>query len=195
MAEAGGRHQLARWISIACHPVPLMAIAAFVATGSGAPPAVRRQVLAGVAVAAAVLMLYSAAKARSGRWTHIDASQGHERAELNRFGSWLFLGLAAVLAVAGAHRDVVVAVALPGAIVLAGHLLGRWLKSSLHVAFAAFAAGIAWPHALASGLLLVAMLAVAWSRRVLGRHVLAELLSGAVLGLAAGVAFHVLARG
>ncbi|MBJ6979362.1 MULTISPECIES: hypothetical protein [unclassified Luteimonas] len=194
MAESVHRQRLARGISILCHPVPLMAVASAVATGAGAPSGLQRQVLASVALAAGAVMLYSVAKARSGRWAHIDASQRHERAEFNRFASWLFFGLALALAAAGAHRDVVVAVALPGAIVLGGRLLHGRLKSSLHVAFAAFAAGIAWPHALASGLLLAAMLAVAWSRWVLGRHVAAELLSGAGLGLAAGVAFQVTTR-
>lgn len=186
MAESSRGLTMPRWISILFHPVPVMVAASLAATDS-APAALKWQVLVVVAAAAAVLMAYSAARARSGRWRHVDASERHERAELNRFASWLFFGLAAALAVAGAHRDAVAAVALAGVIVLASHLLGAWLKSSLHVAFVAYAACIAWPHALA-WVLVAALPAVAWSRHWLGRHVGAELLSGALLGFSAGAA-------
>lgn len=182
-----------RWISILFHPVPVMVAASLAATRS-APAALKWQALVGVTAAAAVLMAYSAAQARSGRWRHVDASERHERAELNHFASWLFFGLAAALAMGGVHRDAVVAVALAGGIVLASRLLGARLKSSLHVAFAAYAACIAWPHALA-WVLMAALPAVAWSRYKLGRHVIAELLSGALLGSSAGAVVLALKAG
>ena len=186
----------ARLVSTLFHPALMMVAAtAAAATGAGASPMLLWQALATVAVAAAAVLLYSAWRTRSGSWSHIDASQTHERAQLNRFAAWLLCGLAAVLAVAGAHPGLVAGIALSGAIVLAGHLLRRWLKSSLHVAFAAFAACIAWPHAAVCSVLAVATLAVAWSRLVLGRHAAGEVVSGAVLGLVAGAALQVIARG
>src|SRR5690606_3424201 len=131
--------RLARGASVLFHPVPVMGLAAFVATrdgerGGAAPwPAVAITLLAAVAVLAC-----SALQVRVGRWSHIDASLPHERAQLNRFASWLLLILAAVLAIAGAAPAVVAALGLSGLIVLSGHLLRGRLKSSLHVAFSIF---------------------------------------------------------
>ena len=135
-------------------------------------------------------MLYSAWKARTGHWAHIDASNRHERSQLNRFASWVLLAMAAVLALVGTHRGVVTAIALSGLIVFAAQLLRGRLKSSLHVAFAAFATCIVWPHPVAFGGLLLATLVVAWSRGVLLRHQPLELVAGAAIGLVCGVAFQ-----
>src|SRR5690606_32754183 len=120
----------------------------------------------------------------------IDASERHERAQLNRFASWLLLGIAAILAVLGSHRGIVAAIGLSGLIVLAGHLLRGWLRASLHVAFAMFAACIAWPHAAAFATLVVATGVVAWSRLVLRRHALGEVGAGAGWGAVCGRAFR-----
>ncbi len=153
------------------------------------------QALGATVAAAAVVMLYSALQARSGRWSHIDASQRHERSQLNRFASWVLLALAAGLAAIGTDRGIVVAIGLSGLIVLAGHLLRGRLKSSLHVAFAAFAACIVWPHPAAFTALLLATLVVAWSRLALRRHDVSELIVGAVIGLACGVMFQLAVNG
>lgn len=167
-----------------------MAAAAAVAAGEGASPRLRAQALAAVVLLAAIVMGYSVLKARSGAWGHIDASHVQERAQFNRFAAWLLAGASAALALAGVHAAIVATVALSGAIVLAGHLMRRWNKASLHVAFVAFAALIVWPQALATGIGLAATAAVAWSRLALSRHVVADIVAGAVLGLAAGIALH-----
>lgn len=185
------KERAARLASILIHPAVVMVIAAAIAAGAtdrgagGVWPAL------GVTVAAvAVVMLYSVLQARSGRWAHIDASQQHERSQLNRFASWVLLALAAGLAAIGTDRGIVVAIGLSGVIVLAGHLLRGRLKSSLHVAFAAFAACIVWPHPVAFVALLLATLVVGWSRLALRRHDVSELIVGAAIGLVCGVVFQ-----
>jgi membrane-associated phospholipid phosphatase len=63
----------------------------------------------------------------------------------------------------------------------------RFVKSSLHVAFAAFcASSLALPAAatIACGL---AVIAIGWSRLVLKRHTPIEVGLGAIIGTAAGV--------
>ena len=186
------KERAARFVSTALHPVVVMAIAAVVAAGATDRAAgVLWQALGFTVVAAVAVMVYSALQTRSGRWSHIDASQPHERSQLNRFASWLLLGLAAVLAFAGVHRGVVVAIGLSGLIVLAGHLLRGRLKSSLHVAFAAFATCMVWPDPVACAGLLLATLLVAWSRLALRRHGVSEVVVGGAIGLAGGVVFQV----
>lgn len=187
----GLKDRAARLASILIHPVVVMAVAAAVAGGAtGQGSGVLWQALGFTVVAAVLVMLYSAWQTRSGRWSHIDASRPHERSQLNRFASWVLLALAAMLALTGTHPGVVIAIGLSGLIVLAGHLFRGRLKSSLHVAFAAFAACIVWPHPLAFAALLLATLAVAWSRLALRRHDLSELIAGAIIGLAAGAGFQ-----
>ncbi|MGY0556444.1 MULTISPECIES: hypothetical protein [unclassified Lysobacter] len=182
---------VARLVSILIHPVVVMMVAAAVATNAGGPaPGRVWQALGLTLAAAAVVMIYSVLQTRSGRWSHIDASQPHERSQLNRFAAWVLLGLAAILAAAGSDRGVVAAIGLSGVIVLAGHVLRGRLKISLHVGFAMFAACIVWPQAVAFAGLLAAAVVVAWSRLVLRRHRISEVLVGAVTGLACGVAFQ-----
>jgi membrane-associated phospholipid phosphatase len=194
-SPAATRQRLARLVSIVAHPAVVMAIAAAVAGGAGDDASgLRWQSLGFTLAAVAAVMLYSVWQARSGRWAHIDASQRHERSQLNRFASWLLLGLAALLALAGTQPGIVAAIGLAGLVILAGHLLRGRLKSSLHVAFAVFAAGLVWPHPLACAGLLLAAAVVGWSRVALGRHALSEVLVGAVLGALAGAAFQLLAH-
>ena len=190
------KQRAARLTSILLHPAVVMMVAATIAAGGvdhdGAP---KWQALGIAVVAAVVVMLYSALQARSGRWAHIDASQQHERSQLNRFASWVLLGLAALLAAIGTHRGIVIAVGLSGLIILIGHMLSGRLKSSLHVAFAAFAACMVWPRPWAFVALLLATGLVAWSRLALRRHEVSELIVGATTGMACGVAFQLAVSG
>jgi membrane-associated phospholipid phosphatase len=75
-------------------------------------------------------------------------------------------------------------------LILASMLANRFVKSSLHVAFAAFCAtSVALPAAgaVAAG---IAVIAIAWSRLVLKRHTLVEVALGAIIGAAAGLSLR-----
>ena len=68
-------------------------------------------------------------------------------------------------------------------LLVAAAFCNRWLKVSLHAAFAAFTVVSLWNVSLwAAGLVLVLAVAIGWSRVVLGRHSLPEVLAGAGLG-------------
>jgi len=183
------KERAARLASILIHPAVVMVVAAAIAAGASGSDGVWSALGAALA-AAVVVMLYSGLQARSGRWAHIDASQPHERSQLNRFASWALLGLAAGLAVMGTDRGIVVVIGLSGVIVLVGHLWRGRLKSSLHVAFAMFATCIVWPHPVAVIALLLASAVVGWSRLALRRHDVSELVVGAATGLVCGVVFQ-----
>lgn len=176
----------ARLVSIAGHPAVLMTLAALVASpGANVLPIVVATVACGLGV-----LGYSYYKAQRGDWGHIDASSIGERTQLNFHVGLGLLGAAGVLALTSLHVGVSIAVALAALIVLAGHLLRSLAKISLHVAFAVFAAFIAWPNNLAAAALLVAALAVGWSRLVLRRHVGRDLFWGAAVGTVAGCIFQ-----
>ena len=71
-------------------------------------------------------------------------------------------------------------------------LTGSWIKLSLHVGFACFATAMLWPHPRALAAAAAMAIAVAWSRLLLARHSLAEVLAGGGLGLLMGVVYQLL---
>jgi membrane-associated phospholipid phosphatase len=78
-----------------------------------------------------------------------------------------------------------------GAMVAVSAVITRWVKVSLHMAFAAMAATVLTVARSPVGYVLLAVVPVlGWSRVALGRHRWSEVLLGAALGaLAAGVLF------
>lgn len=176
----------ARLLSIAGHPAVLMPAAALIA----APPRIGvAAVTAAVACVVAVLG-YSFYKARRGDWLHIDASVPAERMQFNsRVGIGL-LAAAGALWLMGLHVGLPLVIGLAGLIVLTGQLFRGVAKLSLHVAFAVFAAFLVWPNQIAAVVLAAIAIGVAWSRLALRRHVAADVVLGALAGIAAGLAFY-----
>lgn len=126
--------------------------------------------------------------ARSGRWATVDASAKEDRPLLYRV-TFLLLGLlAAWLAFSGRNGVLLHGILEVFALLLLGVALSPFLKTSLHLAFATYAAVTlvsVWP--LAGYALLSLTPVLAWSRLALTRHTRAEVLVGALLG--AAVAF------
>ena len=181
----------ARALSIVGHPAVLMPVAvSAAASGPGAPPQLLRVAL-GTAVAVAVIVgLYSLWQVHRGRWAHVDASHPAERNQLNLVLAGLLCAAAGLLWALGQPPAVAAGPLLAALLVLLTHALRRWLKVSLHAAFALFAAALVWPYL--PGTLAIGALAlgVAWSRLVLRRHTLAEVLTGLLFGAAFGAALR-----
>lgn len=179
---------LARCISILAHPVATLALGLVaVAAGRGVDAQGLRQVAFGCVMVAGVVMAYSAWRVRRGDWHHVDASARGERRHLNGFLLPVLLG-AALLSWAADDATLGLQLAAAAVPVAAGLATARWCHLSLHVAFAVFAAvllAVAWPGA-GIAMLAVAGL-VAWSRRVLGRHAMRDLVAGAASGVVAGL--------
>jgi membrane-associated phospholipid phosphatase len=175
---------VARALSVAGHPFATMAAFAL-AAGSRAGVA-RTAVLAAAAIVVPIAVLV-AVQRRSGAWETVDASRPRERPVLYAVAG---SAAAAVLAALVLRRDAGVAREIGGALVLVAgaFAVSRWVKASLHVAFAAFAAAAsfrlgapaAWGFATAAP-------AIAWSRLRLGRHAPVEIAAGAALGVVAGL--------
>jgi hypothetical protein len=176
---------LARALSIVLHPFATMLAFALLAGGAGGDRT------AAVLAAAAVIVPVAALMARrraAGRWRTVDASEPSERPAL--------LAVAAAAAAAA-----LVAVLLRGhgsgfgrpmlAVLLVFALaaaLGRWMKASLHVAFAAFAAAGLLALGAGTGWAFAALVPpLAWSRLHLRRHTARDVAAGAAVGLAAAL--------
>lgn len=176
------------------HPALLMPAA--VAGGAWLHQAPVRALAVGAAATLAVsacVMGFSAWRVRAGRWQHPDASVPVERHELNRFLMLLLLGGALALVAAGEDGVMAAGLGLSGAIVAFAQWLRRWMKVSLHAAFAVFSAALLWPGPPVFMLVLWLALAVGWSRWWLRRHRAVEVLTGWAVGAAAGVAVNLLA--
>lgn len=187
------RTRAARTLSVIGHPALLMpAAVAAGASGAGVPPHWLRAALATALLVTVIVGLYSLWQVRTGRWVHVDASQPHERSQLNLFLVLLLCGAAALLWALGQPRVVASGPVVIALVVLVAHLLRRWLKVSLHAAFALCAAALVWPDAALTLAIVALAIGVAWSRLVLGRHTLPEVLLGLLLGATFGVGLRLL---
>lgn len=180
--------RLAWWVSLLAHPFVMVALlVAVAATEQSSAGAVRSVllVLLAVIVPVAVLMVR---QVRRGRWSNADASNASERGVLfivSVAGLALALGW---LLLNDPRSFLVRGLLVVAGFLLVAALLTRWVKLSLHVAFAALAATGLSLIGSPVGYALVAVIPVlAWSRLVLARHSASEVLLGLVLGVLTGV--------
>lgn len=179
--------QVARWVSLLGHPFLLTPATAFAVAFRRGDPG--RAGLTAAAVAAFLIVPVLgliAMRVRSGAWSDFDVSAHAERRRLYR-------QLAVVLPVGMALAWLLRPELRPGivagcALLIASAAANRFLKSSLHVAFAAFCAVLLAAGLVSAVLALAGVALVAWSRMSLGRHTAAEVVSGALLGATAGLA-------
>jgi hypothetical protein len=182
-------NQLARWISIAAHPFVMVALLVAVpAMRQSSGSAVRSVLIVVIAIVIPIAVLM-VRQVRRGRWSNVDASKPSERPVL------FMVALAGLVAALGwlllndPHSFLVRGMIVAAAFLLVAALLTRWVKLSLHVAFAALAATALSMLGSVIGYALIALVpAVFWSRIVLARHHVHELLVGLALGVLTGVA-------
>lgn len=187
------RIAVARAVSIAGHPVVFLVVAALVAASTRGASFRQLWFIGGALVTLGLVVLgFSWLQVRAGRWSHVDASVRNERNSLNVFLGGLCLLSSVLLWFVTRRLYMSLGLALSGALIVIALLIARWVKVSLHAAFAAFATALLWPIKLAvvAGVLLT--VAVVWSRLVLGRHVAADVAAGLVLSAVVGGMYHVL---
>lgn len=183
--ELSIQERFARWVSVVGHPFILMPILTGVIAFNVLP---LRQALIAELVALGVVIipagLMTLYKVRRGTWTDLDVSQQHQRKQFYA----ILLPLLGLIAMIALIADVPVSIPLGAtAIVLLvaiAYLLNPRIKVSLHTGFGMFVALTlflinTW---LGIGAMALATL-VAWSRIVLRRHTVAEVLVGGILGI------------
>jgi hypothetical protein len=142
-------------------------------------------VVIAVVVPIAVLMFR---QVRRGRWSNVDASKPTERPVLFMVA---LAGLAAALGwllLNDPQSYLVRGMLVAAGFLLLAALLTRWVRLSLHVAFAALTTTTLCLLGSAVGYALIAVVPlVFWSRVVLARHRVDELLVGLALGVLTGI--------
>jgi len=179
--------QLARWISIIAHPFTMITLlVAVTAMRQSSGHAIHSVLLVFfvVIVPISVLMFWQVYR---GRWSNADASNPSER-------PILFLSaIAGLLAALGwlhlhnPHSFLIQGLLVTAGFFLLAAILNRWIKLSLHVAFAAFTATTLSLMSSWVGYVLFALIPLLfWSRLALARHRIHELAIGLVLGALTG---------
>jgi hypothetical protein len=186
--------KLARWVSIIFHPFVMVGV---LVGAAAAMRQTRAEALRTVTAVALLTILPVAVlmwrQVRRGRWQNTDASNRAERPVLYLVGA---IGLVALLTYvlfsrqsASMARGVL---ATLGMLTVCG-VTTRWIKVSLHMAFASLAAtGLALMRSPVGYALLIALPALVWSRLTLHRHTRGEVALGTMIGAAAGLALHYL---
>lgn len=157
------------------------------------PSATASRALIIVAVVAAIpITFFMVWQARTGRWENVDASRPQERPRLFVVGLCVIAVMAAIVFRSPSIGFLSRGLYGAGALFLIAWALLRWVKISLHMAFAAMAAIYLLRSAPAWGIALcLALPLLAWSRITLKRHTPLEIVLGTLLG--AGAAWAMIA--
>lgn len=181
---------IAELISTVAHPLVLLAVlfgtAAAMRFSSRGAAAI---IVAFAAIALLPAVLFLRGRVRSGHWKDTDASRPTERKELLR-ASLLIAGATGLLLLATPRLRTLAYGAVASMIIFAlAAFANRWLRVSLHMAFATFVAiGLsAFVRPEAAVALVLLPLVVAWARLKLRRHTVTEIVLGAILGGLAGL--------
>ena len=185
---------IARWVSIIFHPFVMVGV--MVGTAAAARQT-RGEALRSIAtvflftiVPLAVLMWR---QVRRGRWENADASNRAERPILYVVTAIGVAVLLVYLLLVRSQSFMVRGVVATLVMLAVCAIATRWIKVSLHMAMATLAAtGLVLMRSPVGYALLVALPAVMWSRVTLGRHTLAEVALGTLIGGGAGLAIHYL---
>jgi len=190
-AAAAPTHAIARAASIVGHPMALLPAAIALAMRGRVPLSQAAVILAVVFAVIVIVGVYLVHGVRSGRLSHVDVSKREERGTFYGVSMLATFAAAIALWLGGAPRAAAGGAACAFALLVVSSVVNRWIKTSLHTAFAVVAAGIVGPGVplLFAGFLVVAAI-VAWSRVALGRHSLGEVGIGAVLGTVTSVALQ-----
>ena len=183
---------IARWVSIIAHPFIMVGILVTVAALRYGPPADATRILLWTILFTVLpLTVLMVIQVRRGSWTHVDASNPRERPLLFAVGAAGLLALLTCVFVLRPHSILIRGVTGTLAMLAACAVATRWVKVSLHMAFAALTTTSLLLLGSPIGWALLAVLPLlAWSRLVLGRHTPLEVALGALAGLASAVAMH-----
>jgi membrane-associated phospholipid phosphatase len=182
--------KIANLISILGHPlltVPLFtAISIFHYEDASKALWISALIFGGVFIPLSVKM-YRGAK--SGEYTNFDVSEQRQRQSWYIWATGLLFILCIVLWVSGQSQGFRAVVQLGFLLMVTAQLVNFFIKSSLHMSLNVFMTFLIFPIGLIAGLFFCCfILLIGWSRLMLGRHTVREILTGTLIGLIFGLA-------
>ena len=178
----------ARWLSIVFHPFVMVGVMVGAAAAA-------RQTRGEAVRSVGVVMLFTIVplavlmwrQVRRGKWENADASNRADRPMLYIVGGIALVALLAYLLLLRPQSFMVRGVVATFGMMAVCAGATRWIKVSLHMAFATLAAAaLALARSPIGYVLLLALPAIAWSRLTLQRHTPLEVTLGATIGAGAG---------
>ncbi|HKO97161.1 MAG TPA: hypothetical protein VJU86_09220 [Pyrinomonadaceae bacterium] len=134
-------------------------------------------------------------KVAAGIWTDMDVSDHGQRGGLYNVAVPIILISIVVFWLFEFPLGMIVGALVSLALLLAGMAINRFSKISMHAMFGAYCVVILVASSATFGLAAVVLVAgMSWSRVILGRHTIAQVIAGNLLGAMAGVLLLVLLK-
>lgn len=188
-SEQTNLHKLAQVVSAVGHPFVLLPLTLLLAFFDNASPARAFKIVAiTVLVTVLPLLLIIHRQVTAEKWTDHDVSAPAERRSFYPIAITVVALSGIAFRFLNFPQPLLIGMLVSLVLLLAAMLINRWSKISLHLIFAAYCAVslFAVSYWIGAGFVLLAI-AVGWSRIVLERHSLAQVLSGMALGATAGI--------
>lgn len=185
------QQRIARWVSVIGHPFLLMPLLTGLIAYRLLPPheaLVAECIALGVVIVPAAIFTFI--KVKQGAWNNLDVSDPAHRSQFYGMLMALLALLTALAWVADVPRSIAFGTTAVLSLVALASVLNKHIKASLHTGFSVFVTCVM--YLIHPPLVLLALLlsvAVAWSRIVLRRHTLREVILGAALGTLVGGLF------
>lgn len=183
------KQTIAKCISFCGHP--LLTIPLFVTITMFATEDIRKAALVTFLIVGCIfvpLFIWLYVKSKNGTTTNFDVSDRKQRKSLFVFILPVMMLVTIILYFSGQSKTVCLSVFFGLVITFVSQLVNLRIKSSLHVSMTVYLAFLIMPLSYVAGVivLLISML-IGWSRIVLGRHTLKEVLWGGGIGLTIGL--------
>jgi hypothetical protein len=185
---------MARWLSIIFHPFVMVSV---MAGSAAAARQTRGDALRTVGLVVLFTIVPTAAlmwrQVRRGHWKNVDASNRAERPILYVVCGIGLAVLLGYLLLMHPQSSMVRGVFATLVMLAVCAVATRWIKVSLHMAFATLAAtALALMRAPVGYALMLGLPALVWSRLTLDRHTRAEVALGTIIGAGTAAAIHYL---
>jgi membrane-associated phospholipid phosphatase len=186
------RQAIARGLSVVLHPFVTVSVMAGTAAGARQDVGAAARSVVVVAVFTVVpLFVLMVRRVRQGAWENVDASNRADRPILYVAAAVTVVALLGYVAVVRPQPFMVRGVTATLGMLAMCAAATRWVKVSLHMAFAGLAATVLALMKSPVGYLLVAVLPVLlWSRVALRRHTPGEAVLGTIIGAGSGAAIY-----
>ena len=183
------KQAIAKWISICGHPLltlPLFVTITMFATEDIGKASLVIFLIVGCIFVPLVAWLYI--KSKNGTTTNFDVSDRKQRKSLFVFILPVLMLVTIILYRTGQSKTVCLSVFFGLVITFVSQLVNLRIKSSLHVSMTIYLAFLIMPMNYLMGIVVLLLSGlIGWSRIVLGRHTLKEVLWGGGIGLTIGL--------
>ncbi len=183
------KQKIANFISIIGHP--LLTIPVFVVIGMLGSDDIENAVFISFLIIGCVfiplgVLLYL--KSKNGTYTNFDVSDRIQRKSLFFYIVPLLIIVTFVLFITGQNSNLCISVLLATVLVIVSQIVNLFIKSSLHVSLNIYLSFMLMMLNFNAGVaLLLFTVLLGWSRIILRRHTLKEVLYGGCIGLTIGI--------